>query len=340
MNSPIRSLLAGGVAVVTIGAGVTVPPPAVTPVAQVHTDIAAAVAVTALVPPAVQPVADYLQTWVERVVIPPSAGAPFPTPDFPPVVAPTSIGSTIKNVYNTVEPWVQYGFEIATYAVGWIPWVGWLSPQIMIFYHFGERIVRSIAFNIADWLDGNVSFVEGLVNVGVDTVNSFIQLGIDEWNFWLPPLPPLPPLTQVTTAVEPSTDTAADPDPVTARDAGAVRQTRHAAETVTDVVTETEVVDDAGSNTPADIPARTARTAATDRAEVKSSIATQRSGARGKTAETKSGNTETTGERTGATHQSNARERAATSAEPDSHQPSSSDGTKTRGSRAHGSDRN
>ncbi len=44
-----------------------------------------------------------------------------------------------------------------------------------------------------------------MVNVGVDTVNSFIQLGIDEWNFFLPPLPPLPPLpfaaTQATTKV-------------------------------------------------------------------------------------------------------------------------------------------
>jgi hypothetical protein len=39
-----------------------------------------------------------------------------------------------------------------------------------------------------------VSFVQGLINVGIDTVNSFIQLGIDEWNFWLWPLPPLPPI--------------------------------------------------------------------------------------------------------------------------------------------------
>ena len=31
--------------------------------------------------------------------------------------------------------------------------MGWLAPQINIFYNFGERIVRSIVFNIADWLD-------------------------------------------------------------------------------------------------------------------------------------------------------------------------------------------
>jgi hypothetical protein len=131
--------------------------------------------------------------WAERVVIPPSATAPFPTPQFLPMVAPTSLGSSIKNIYNAVEPWVRYGFDIAAYAVGWIPYVGWLAPQITIFYNFGERIARSITYNIADFLDGHISFVQGLINVGVDTFNSFVQLGIDQLNFWLPGLPPLPP---------------------------------------------------------------------------------------------------------------------------------------------------
>lgn len=131
--------------------------------------------------------------WVERVVIPPSASQPLPTPQFLPIVAPNSIGSSIKNIYNAVEPWVRYGFDLAAYAVGWVPYVGWLAPQITIFYNFGERIARSITYNIADLLDGRVSFVQGLINVGVDTFNSFVQLGIDQLTFWLPPLPPLPP---------------------------------------------------------------------------------------------------------------------------------------------------
>ncbi|MGZ5395753.1 MAG: hypothetical protein ACXWEI_09895 [Mycobacterium sp.] len=126
--------------------------------------------------------------------MPPSASAPFPQPDFPPVVGGNSIDSVIKNVYNAVEPWVQYGFEVATYAVGWVPYVGWLAPQIMIFYNFGERIVRSITFNIADWLGGNISFWDGLGNVVVDTINSFIYLANDQLAFWLPPLPPIPPI--------------------------------------------------------------------------------------------------------------------------------------------------
>jgi hypothetical protein len=145
-----------------------------------------------------------LTDWIQRVIVPPSFGAPIPTPQFPPIVAPTSIGTSIKGIYNAVEPWVQYGFDLAAYAVGWVPYVGWLAPQITIFYHFGERIARSITFNIADWLDGRISFGQGLVNVGVDTFNSFVQLGIDQWNFWLPSLPPLPPFPFASTPPEPT----------------------------------------------------------------------------------------------------------------------------------------
>jgi hypothetical protein len=157
---------------------------------------ASAVQLSAQVSALAQPLdpASLLIGFAERVVIPPSAITPFPTPQFESTVAPTSAGSTIKNVYLAVEPWVRYGFEVGAYAVGWVPYVGWLSPQIMIFYNFGERITRSITFNIADWLDGHITFGQGLINVGVDTFWSAVQLGIDQWNFWLPPLPPLPPL--------------------------------------------------------------------------------------------------------------------------------------------------
>ncbi|WP_133147248.1 hypothetical protein [Mycolicibacterium novocastrense] len=132
--------------------------------------------------------------WLERIVVPPSAGASFPAPNFPDVVGGNSIDSAIKNVYNAIEPWVEWGFDVAAYAVGWIPYVGWLAPQIEIFYNFGERIVRSITFNIADWLGGNISFWDGLVRVAVDTINSFIFLANDQLAFWLPPLPPIPPI--------------------------------------------------------------------------------------------------------------------------------------------------
>ena len=124
----------------------------------------------------------------------PAAGQPFPTPQFPgPSPAPTDFAGSIKSTYVAIEPWVHYGFQLAQYAVGWVPYVGWLSPQIDIFYHFGERIVRSLVFNSADWLWGPLPFAVGLGNIARDSWNSLVQLGIDQWNFWLPPLPPLPP---------------------------------------------------------------------------------------------------------------------------------------------------
>lgn len=128
------------------------------------------------------------------VIIPSLGQAPPTPPPNTPIPSTTNANQAVKNIYNAVEPWVRYGFELATYAVGWVPYVGWLSGQIMIFYNFGERIARSITFNVADWLLGPLPFIEGLGNVARDSWNALVQLGIDEWNFFLPPLPPLPPL--------------------------------------------------------------------------------------------------------------------------------------------------
>lgn len=202
MTLSVRSCLTNGIAAVTavtIAATSSVSEPArhptSAPVAQVRVvqqpvQLAAAVQNTAAASATALP--NLLTDWFRDLV--PSASATFPTPQFPPAVVGNSLSSGIKNIYNAIEPWVQWGFEVATYAVGWIPWVGYLAPQIMIFYNLGERIVRSITFNIADWIGGSVSFVQGLRNVAVDTINSFIYFANDELAFWLPPLPPFPPI--------------------------------------------------------------------------------------------------------------------------------------------------
>ena len=209
----IRPALAAGVAVisaVTVAIAPSVKAPVSTPVTSAARVVFPAVDLAAAVQPRPNPTGpqptvaqlqiaqaslpNLLVDFVQRIVVPPSANAPFPTPQFPPVVGGTSVSSLIKNTYNAVEPWVQWGFEVAAYAVGWVPYVGWLAPQIMIFYNLGERIVRSITFNIADWIGGQVSFAQGLINVGVDTINSFIFFANDQLAFWLPPLPPIPPI--------------------------------------------------------------------------------------------------------------------------------------------------
>ena len=46
-------------------------------------------------------------------------------------------------------------------------WVGWLAPQIDIFYHLGERIVGGAIFNTTEWLTGQGSFIDTLVSSGL-----------------------------------------------------------------------------------------------------------------------------------------------------------------------------
>lgn len=61
-----------------------------------------------------------------------------------PALAAESIGNAIKNLYNAVEPWVQYGFNLTAWAVGWLPYIGILAPQINFFYYLGEPIVQAV----------------------------------------------------------------------------------------------------------------------------------------------------------------------------------------------------
>ena len=194
-----RKLATAGIALVSVGAiaiapTVQTPPPPAVPAAPALR-LAAATSPTVVEPLAqTNAIGALLRLDPGRFIIPPSLGQPFPTPQFPgPSPAPTDFAGSIKSTYVAIEPWVHYGFQLAQYAVGWVPYVGWLSPQIDIFYHFGERIVRSLVFNSADWLWGPLPFAVGLGNIARDSWNSLVQLGIDQWNFWLPPLPPLPP---------------------------------------------------------------------------------------------------------------------------------------------------
>jgi hypothetical protein len=192
---------------------------------------------------------DLLGGWFDRILVPPSAGAPFPEPDFPPIVGGNSVSSFVKNTYNAIEPWVQYGFELATYAVGWVPYVGWLAPQIMYFYNLGERIVRSITFNVADVLGGNISFAQGLINVGIDTINSFIFFANDEIAFWLPPLPPIPPIGPFSATAEAEPETA---DLTAARASEDSTSPLDEKATVNNVVTVTDDVDAAAKEVSTD----------------------------------------------------------------------------------------
>ena len=201
MTISARSVLMAGVATVTASAVLIAPsvqpppPPAPAPVAAT-VELAAqsrnfvdTPAFAALVAAAQQ--------------IAPSAFVEIPRPGDPPP-APTAtllafpgLGQAIRNVYNIVIPIVDYGVAWAQYLVGWIPW-GWLiSDQIGIFYYDLIRpIVTSITYNISFWIDGSISFGQGLNNVILDSANAGIGFlnGEIRWGWgFLPPLPFPPP---------------------------------------------------------------------------------------------------------------------------------------------------
>jgi hypothetical protein len=136
--------------------------------------------------------------------------------------------------------------------------VGWLAPQIMIFYNFGERIARSVTFNVADFLGGNVSFVQGVGNVAVDTINSFITLANDELAFFLPPLPPIPPMGGFA-AAESSVLKVADVEALTKATLPRPRDAIRALEAALNPV-HTDVTKDPGTETTKDSAVEDSRT--------------------------------------------------------------------------------
>jgi hypothetical protein len=226
--NPVRTILTAGVALLTASALLIAPsvqpppPPKPTPTIQLAADIHLAVDVQPLLDPQ-EPLLPILFSSPLRLLGP---AAPFGT--LPPAPAPLSIAiapnlaNTIDSVYIAVEPWVRYGFEVATAVVRWIPWVGWFAGQIMVFYNFFEGMIASGVFNFTDWLRGDGGAVENLVDFGIDVGLAFVWLGLDEVAQFipLPPFccyPPRPPVqgpfstsqtlagpTEATSTVEPN----------------------------------------------------------------------------------------------------------------------------------------
>lgn len=201
----VRSYLMAGAAAATATAVV------LAPVRVLPADIAVPAHATSTQPALPKAMVELLAA-ASRMTAVPAPRVPLPTPNAGsglasnagPAAAPSAaaiapnLANTIDQAYITVEPWVRYGFELAAYAVGWIPYVGWLSGLIIDGYNFGQSIVASAVFNFTDWLRGDGTIVTNLVDFGVDVGLAFVWLGIDVAGTFVPlpplPLPPRPPL--------------------------------------------------------------------------------------------------------------------------------------------------
>ena len=110
--------------------------------------------------------------------------------------AGNSIGTAIENGYLAIEPYVRYGFELAAYVVGYVPWVGFLAPRSCSCTTSSSPLCRAAC---STWcpVTRMITFSQGLSNFFAATtasINQFIHTEINWALGFLPPLPPLPPL--------------------------------------------------------------------------------------------------------------------------------------------------
>jgi hypothetical protein len=130
---------------------------------------------------------------VQRIADPPDVSVTAaPAPQVAAnLVAFPGLANAIIATYSAIEPWVAYGVSLAQYAVGWIPGVGFLAPQIGIFYNLGESIVASAVFNVADVIGGQsiVAAVSDFINESIAAGVTFVNAEIAWALSFLPPLP-------------------------------------------------------------------------------------------------------------------------------------------------------
>ena len=247
MTVSARSYLAAGLAAVTLSAV------AVVPVASPRPDVVimGSLDLTATVSPLIQPLV-------------PAAAAAVPGPT---AAATGSPGDTIINAYNYLEPWVAYGFELADWALGFVPGVWWVSPAVDLAYFTAEPIVQSLVYSFAFLIDGQAELIGPTLQTGVnEAAANFVTYSF----YWftslvpLPPFPPFPIFPVASVAPFPVASVAPAAASVASRAARVASSATAEIETATDVATEAA---DAGSTEQPDAAVTTAAEAGTAAAE-------------------------------------------------------------------------
>ena len=190
MTVSMRSTLAAGLVAVTMSAV------AVVPVA--HPQAAAitlpSIQLSASMLPLTQPAAAAAGAVLGQNSPRPAAAAALPALPAPVAISATgSAGDTIINAYNAIEPWAQWGFEVAAWAVSYLPWpLGWLGQQINIAYNTGEPLVQAVVYSFAYLIDGQVDLIGPTLMSGINSAVTNLVTGEIAWVLsFLPPLPPI-----------------------------------------------------------------------------------------------------------------------------------------------------
>ena len=239
MTVSARSYLATGLAAVTLSAATVVPMASPRP----DVVIMGSLDLTATVSPLIQPLV-------------PAAAAAVPGPT---AAATGSPGDTIINAYNYLEPWVAYGFELADWALGFVPGVWWVSPAVDLAYFTAEPIVQSLVYSFAFLIDGQAELIGPTLQTGVNEAAANFVTYAFYWFTSLVPLPPFPPFP-----IFPVASVAPAAASVASRAARVASSATAEIETATDVATEAA---DAGSTEQPDAAVTTAAEAGTAAAE-------------------------------------------------------------------------
>ena len=110
------------------------------------------------------------------------------------LTAATSPGGFVRTAYDTVEPWVAYGFELADYALSYVPGLWWIAPGIDLAYFSIEPLVQAAVYSFADLIDLNFAQIGPDIQAGIaEATQNFLDYGA-QWIADLIPFPPLPPV--------------------------------------------------------------------------------------------------------------------------------------------------
>ena len=186
-EASMRSLLAVGACAASVAAVAVVPTPtAVTSAMTVSPAVALRAAVTPLLEPVnVAAITEYA----------PSLCCSNPAEASAVTVNP--ISTAIINAYDFAEPWVAYGFELADYALSFVPGLWWIAPAIDLAYFSIEPLVQAGVYSFAYLIDGQFAEIGPTLALGVqEAIDNFIFFGI-AWIGSLIPLPPLPPFPPI-----------------------------------------------------------------------------------------------------------------------------------------------
>lgn len=191
MDVSIRSYLSAGIAAATVGAIVAAPIQPAPGIAAAAHSFTLSAAVQPLIAPVQNAAATLGATTQPQAAATASATAAPTLPDWtPPSINGQSIGNAIINIYNAVEPWFQWGWEVVAWAASWV--VGALAQQINIIYDAVEPPIGAVVYSVAYLLDGEFSLIGPTLISGLQASVNNLIVGEIAWVLsFFPPLPPI-----------------------------------------------------------------------------------------------------------------------------------------------------